>query len=83
MIKVLHLVFPYIWQQVWGEDEVRPELWDSKLIPNTEDYQRQLQKLIDDTLDQKVAKTDMKVQHIVTKAIEVRDVAAVFEIYFG
>ncbi|XP_064809610.1 apolipoprotein B-100 isoform X1 [Oncorhynchus masou masou] len=41
-----------------------------KLIPNTEDYQRELQKLIDDILDQKVAKTDMKVRHIVTKAIE-------------
>lgn len=43
-----------------------------KLIPNTEDYQRALQKFIDDILDQKVAKTDMKVRHIVTKAIEVR-----------
>uniref|UniRef100_A0A8L0DVA8 Apolipoprotein B n=1 Tax=Oncorhynchus mykiss TaxID=8022 RepID=A0A8L0DVA8_ONCMY len=41
-----------------------------KLIPNTEDYQRALQKFIDDILDQKVAKTDMKVRHIVTKAIE-------------
>ncbi|CAB1335350.1 unnamed protein product [Coregonus sp. 'balchen'] len=35
-----------------------------KLIPNTEDYQRELQKLIDDILDQKVAKTDMKACNI-------------------
>ena len=42
-----------------------------KLIPNTDNYQRQLQELIDNILDQKVAKTDMKLRHIVTKGIEV------------
>lgn len=42
-----------------------------KLIPNIEDRHRQLQQLIDDILDQKVAKTDMKLRHIVTKGIEV------------
>lgn len=42
-----------------------------KLIPNVEDRQRQLQQLIDDILDQRVAKTDMKLRHIVTKGIEV------------
>ncbi|XP_044022340.1 apolipoprotein B-100 isoform X2 [Siniperca chuatsi] len=41
-----------------------------KLIPNVEDHHRQLQQLIDDILDQKVAKTDMKLRHIVTKGIE-------------
>ncbi|XP_067470643.1 apolipoprotein B-100 [Thunnus thynnus] len=41
-----------------------------KLIPNVEDRHRQLQQLIDDTLDQKVANTDMKLRHIVTKGIE-------------
>ncbi|XP_053192306.1 apolipoprotein B-100 [Scomber japonicus] len=41
-----------------------------KLIPNVEDRQRQLQQLIDDILDQRVAKTDMKLRHIVTKGIE-------------
>uniref|UniRef100_UPI003AAA740B apolipoprotein B-100 n=1 Tax=Centroberyx gerrardi TaxID=166262 RepID=UPI003AAA740B len=41
-----------------------------KLIPNVENYHRQLQQLVDDILDQKVAKTDMKLRHIVTKGIE-------------
>ncbi len=42
-----------------------------KLMPNVEDHHRQLQLLIDHILDQKVAKTDMKLRHIVTKVIEV------------
>ncbi|XP_069573561.1 apolipoprotein B-100-like [Brachyistius frenatus] len=42
-----------------------------KMIPNLEDHHRQLQQLIEDMLDQKVAKTDMKLRHIVTKGIEV------------
>ncbi|KAG7265390.1 hypothetical protein CRUP_011096, partial [Coryphaenoides rupestris] len=41
-----------------------------KLIPNVENYHRQLQQLIDGLLDQRVAKTDMKLRHIVTKGIE-------------
>ncbi|XP_070698840.1 apolipoprotein B-100 [Pempheris klunzingeri] len=41
-----------------------------KMIPNLEDHHRQLQELIDNILDQKVAKTDMKLRHIVTKGIE-------------
>ncbi|KAF7654321.1 hypothetical protein LDENG_00071110 [Lucifuga dentata] len=41
-----------------------------KLIPDTENYYRQLQQIIDDMLDQRVAKTDMKLRHIVTKGIE-------------
>lgn len=41
------------------------------LIPNVEDHHRQLQQLIDHILDQKVAMTDMKYRHIVTKGIEV------------
>ncbi|CAL8271230.1 unnamed protein product [Merluccius merluccius] len=41
-----------------------------KLIPNIENYHRELQQLIDDLLDQRVAKTDMKLRHIVTKGIE-------------
>ena len=43
-----------------------------KLIPNIENYHRELQQLIDDLLDQRVAKTDMKLRHIVTKGIEVK-----------
>lgn len=42
-----------------------------KLIPNVEDHHRELQQLIDHILDQKVAKTDMKLRHIVIKGIEV------------
>lgn len=42
-----------------------------ELIPNIQDHHRQLQQLIDNILDQKVAKTDMKLRHIVTKGIEV------------
>ncbi|CAJ1074177.1 apolipoprotein B-100 [Xyrichtys novacula] len=45
-----------------------------KLIPNIEDHHRQLQQLIDQILDQKVAKTDMKLRHIVTKGIEAGDI---------
>ncbi|XP_042356872.1 apolipoprotein B-100 isoform X2 [Plectropomus leopardus] len=41
-----------------------------KLIPNAEDHHRQMQHLIDHVLDQKVARTDMKLRHIVTKGIE-------------
>lgn len=42
-----------------------------KMIPNVEDHRRQLQQLIDEILDQRVAKTDMKLRHIITKGIEV------------
>ncbi|XP_060918741.1 apolipoprotein B-100 [Labrus mixtus] len=45
-----------------------------KLIPNIEDHHRQLQQLIDQILEQKVAKTDMKLRHIVTKGIEAGDI---------
>ncbi len=42
-----------------------------KLFPNMEEYRRQLQASIDDVLDQKVTKTDMKLRHIVSKVLEV------------
>lgn len=42
-----------------------------KLIPDLEEYQRQLQQLIDKMLDNQVTMTDMKLRHIVTKGIEV------------
>uniref|UniRef100_A0A8D0D7V1 Apolipoprotein B n=1 Tax=Sander lucioperca TaxID=283035 RepID=A0A8D0D7V1_SANLU len=45
-----------------------------KLIPNIENHHRQMQQLIDHILDQKVAKTDMKLRHIVTKGIEAGDI---------
>ncbi|XP_067336433.1 apolipoprotein B-100 [Channa argus] len=41
-----------------------------KLIPSLQEHHRQLQQHIDNVLDQKVAKTDMKLRHIVTKGIE-------------
>ncbi|KAK3537618.1 hypothetical protein QTP70_017011 [Hemibagrus guttatus] len=43
----------------------------TKLIPDIENYQNKLQILVDEILDQKVAKTDMKLRHIVSKMIEV------------
>lgn len=42
-----------------------------KMIPNVEDRRRRLQQLVDEMLDQRVAKTDMKLRHIITKGIEV------------
>ncbi|XP_054469273.1 apolipoprotein B-100 isoform X2 [Anoplopoma fimbria] len=45
-----------------------------KLILNVEDHHRRLQQLIDHILDQKVAKTDMKLRHIVMKGIEAGDI---------
>lgn len=55
------------------EVEVKSDLNSEiqKLIPNAEDLHRRLQQFIDDILDQTVAKTDMKLRHIVTKGIEV------------
>lgn len=41
------------------------------LIPNIEDHRRQLQQFIDHILDQRVAMTDMKYRHIVSKGIKV------------
>ncbi|KAF7201026.1 apolipoprotein B-100 isoform X2 [Nothobranchius furzeri] len=40
------------------------------LMPNAEEHHRQLQTLIDDILDQRVTKSDMKLRHIVSKGIE-------------
>ncbi|XP_066530178.1 apolipoprotein B-100 [Hoplias malabaricus] len=42
----------------------------TKHFPSMDDYQRQLQALVDDILDQKVTKTDMKLRHIILKGIE-------------
>ncbi|XP_041105775.1 apolipoprotein B-100-like isoform X2 [Polyodon spathula] len=41
-----------------------------KLLPDFSHYQNSIQKYTDDILDQKVAKTDMKLRHIVSKSIE-------------
>ncbi|XP_033859679.3 apolipoprotein B-100-like [Acipenser ruthenus] len=41
-----------------------------KLLPDFSHYQNSIQKYKDDILDQKVAKTDMKLRHIVSKSIE-------------
>ena len=58
------------------ELEVKSDLSSeiTKLLPETEVYRTRLQEVIDELLDQRVAKTDMKVRHIVSKAIEVRNV---------
>lgn len=42
-----------------------------KLIPDLEGYQRKLENIASEVLDQRVAKTDMKLRHIVSKTIEV------------
>ncbi|MBN3313712.1 APOB protein, partial [Atractosteus spatula] len=42
----------------------------TKFLPDPEQYQKYLQKYVDDILEQKVAKTDMKLRHIVSKSIE-------------
>ncbi|XP_059209033.1 apolipoprotein B-100 isoform X2 [Centropristis striata] len=58
------------------EVEVKSDLESEiqKLIPNVKYNHRQLQWLVDHILDQKVAKTDMKLRHIVTKGIEAGDI---------
>lgn len=53
----------------------------AKLIPDIENFRNQLQRLFDDILDKKVAKTDMKLRHIVSKGIEV-SVLKLHFIYF-
>lgn len=53
----------------------------TKLITDMENYRDQLQMIIDDILDRKVAKTDMKLRHIVLKGIEV-SVSEFHLIYF-
>ncbi|XP_028647178.1 apolipoprotein B-100 [Erpetoichthys calabaricus] len=45
-----------------------------ELLPNFDNYQSTLQKYADDILDQKVAKTDMKLRHIVSKSIEASNI---------
>uniref|UniRef100_A0AAY4AYW0 Vitellogenin domain-containing protein n=1 Tax=Denticeps clupeoides TaxID=299321 RepID=A0AAY4AYW0_9TELE len=45
-----------------------------KLMPNIGDMHRDLQDLIDNMLDQKVAKTDMKLRHIVSKTFEAMNI---------
>ncbi|XP_054909551.1 apolipoprotein B-100 [Poeciliopsis prolifica] len=77
--SVLHLPAASYQQKAslkYDEDKVQLELKTDlaaeikKMIPHAEDRHMQLQKLIDDMLEQKVAKTDMKLRHIVSKGIE-------------
>ncbi|XP_035990966.1 apolipoprotein B-100 isoform X2 [Fundulus heteroclitus] len=77
--SVLHLPETSCQQKAslkYDDDKVQVELKTDlnaevkKMIPNAEEHLQKLQKLIDDILDQKVAKTDMKLRHIVTKGIE-------------
>uniref|UniRef100_A0A3B3IC86 Apolipoprotein Ba n=1 Tax=Oryzias latipes TaxID=8090 RepID=A0A3B3IC86_ORYLA len=41
-----------------------------KVVPNAKEHHKLLQQYVDDLLDQRVAKTDMKLRHIITKGIE-------------
>ncbi len=52
-----------------------------KLFPNMEEYRSQLQASIDDVLDQKVTKTDMKLRHIVSKVLEVSASNQAWDLY--
>lgn len=45
-----------------------------EMIPDAEEQHRKLQQLIDDFLDQRVTKTDMKLRHIISKGIEVKSI---------
>ncbi|XP_062324139.1 apolipoprotein B-100-like isoform X1 [Osmerus eperlanus] len=60
----------------YGEDQVQVQLMSDmnseihKLLPYTEDVQNWLILLSEDIMDHKVAKTDMKLRHIYTKALE-------------
>lgn len=73
--------FVYLWMHfdfVLSDDdklelEVKSDLNSDiqNLIPNIEDHHRQLQQFIDHILDQRVAMTDMKYRHIVSKGIKV------------
>ncbi|XP_072221414.1 apolipoprotein B-100 [Leuresthes tenuis] len=77
---VVHVASETSYQQKaslrYDEDKVELELKTDlnsevqKILPNAEEHRRQLQQLIDGILDQQVAKTDMKLRHIVTKGIE-------------
>lgn len=41
------------------------------LVPHTETLQTWLRQFLEDVMDQQVVKTDMKLRHIVNKAVEV------------
>lgn len=51
------------------KSDLDSDVWN--LIPNVEDHHRHLQELLDNVLDQRVAMTDMKYRHIVSKLIVV------------
>lgn len=51
------------------KSDLNSDVWN--LIPNVEDHHRHLQQLLDHVLDQRVAMTDMKYRHIVSKLIVV------------
>lgn len=51
------------------QSDLNSDVWN--LLPNVEDHHRRLQQLLDHVLDQRVAMTDMKYRHIVSKLIVV------------
>nr|XP_057933173.1 apolipoprotein B-100 isoform X2 [Doryrhamphus excisus] len=65
-----------IYDQETLEVEMKSELNSEiqKMSPTVEDHRRRLNRLIDDILEQQVAKTDMKLRHIVTKGIEAANI---------
>lgn len=61
-----------------GEDQAEIQLMsnmnaDTKImVQYTEALQAWLRQFVEDVMDQKVVKTDMKLRHVVNKALEVR-----------
>lgn len=51
------------------KSDLNSDVWN--LIPNVQGHHRHLQQLLDHVLDQRVAMTDMKYRHIVSKLIVV------------
>lgn len=51
------------------KSDLNSDVWN--LIPNMEEHHRHLQQLLDNVLDRRVAMTDMKYRHIVSKLIVV------------
>lgn len=51
------------------QSDLNSDVWN--LIPNVQEHHKHLQQLLDHVLDQRVAMTDMKYRHIVSKLIVV------------
>ncbi len=61
-----------------GEEQAEVRLMsnmnaDTKtLVPYTDAFQAWLRQFVEDVMDQQVVKTDMKLRHVINKAVEVK-----------